>query len=87
MITLAKKFVHSVLPGVAKPLHILWNEMIGFFFIALAVIATPSAYRQIKEFDGEPRSIFRVLLSCSFALIMIGFGAHSFGKARKIKRS
>jgi hypothetical protein len=87
VIALAKKFVRTVMPGVAKPLHILWNEMIGFFFIALAVIATPSAYRQIKQFDGEPKSIFRVLLSCTFALIMIVFGVHSFGKARKIKRS
>ncbi len=87
MFTLAKKFAQSVLPGVVKPLHVLWNELIGFFFIALAVIAMPSAYRQIRDFDGEPKSIFRVALSCTFALIMIFFGLHSFGKARKIGRS
>ena len=36
-----------VIPGIIKPLHILWNEMIGFVFICIAIIATPRVYREV----------------------------------------
>ena len=68
-------------------MHVLWNEIIGLLFLSIAVIATPSAYRQIRNFDGEPQSLFRMVLSCTFAGIMLVFGLGSFWRARKISRS
>ena len=84
---IGKKFVRHVLPGVVKPMRVLWNEIIGFIFLCLAVLSVPSAYRHLRDFDGNPESLFRTILSCSFALIMIGFGVSSFLRARKISRS
>ena len=82
-----KKFFQHVLPGVLKPLRVLWNEVIGFLFLAFAVWSVPSAYRNIRDFRGDPDSLFRAILSCVFALIMIYFGVTSFMRARKISRS
>ena len=84
---LGKKFLQHVLPGVVKPIHTLWNEVIGFLFFALAVMAVPSAYRNIRHFDGEPKSFFRVMLSGTFAVLMLWFGVSSFLRARRISRS
>jgi hypothetical protein len=83
---IGKKFVQHVVPGVIKPMRVLWNEFIAFVFFALAVLAVPSAYRSVKSFDGDAQSFFRILLSSGFALIMIIFGISSFLRARKISR-
>ncbi len=82
-----KKFFQHVIPGILKPLRVLWNEVIGFLFLAFAVWSVPSAYRNIRDFRGDPDSLFRAILSCVFALIMIYFGVTSFMRARKISRS
>ncbi len=87
MSSIGKKFIRHVVPGVMKPVRILWNEFIAFVFFALAILAVPSAYRHIKNFDGEPASFFRIALTCAFALIMFVFGIGSFFRARKISRS
>lgn len=87
MLSLGKKLVQHVLPSVFKPIHILWNQLIAFTFFVLAVAVVPSAYRTVREFDGEPRSIFRIGLSCTFAVLMVYFSVSSYLKARKISKS
>ena len=82
-----KKFFQHVVPGVLKPLRVLWNEIIGFLFLAFAVWAVPSAYRNIRDFRGDADSLFRIILSSIFAVMMIYFGVTSFLRARKISRS
>ena len=81
------RFLKHVMPGVVRPLHTLWNQVIGTLFVVLALWATPSAIRYIREFDGDAESIFRVGLSVSFAVLMAYFGIASFLRARKISRS
>jgi len=87
MIAKARQFVSCVLPGIIRPLRVLWNEVIGFVFLALAVWAIPSTVRSIREFKGDADSFFRLILSGIFALIMLCFGISSFRRARKISRS
>jgi len=87
MASIGKKFVQHVVPGVIKPVRVIWNEFIAFLFFALAILSVPSAYRHIKNFEGDPQSFFRTFLTCGFALIMIVFGVFSFLRARKIGRS
>ncbi len=84
---LIHKFLGHVLPGVMRPMRVLWNEVIGFLFIVLAIWAVPSAIRNVRQFDGDAGSFFRVVLSFSFAGIMAYFGITSFLRARKISRS
>ncbi|PYT11238.1 MAG: hypothetical protein DMG59_26995 [Acidobacteria bacterium] len=70
-----------------RPLLVLWNEIIGFVFLVLAIWAIPSAIRTLRQFEGDPGSFFRVILSFSFAGLMVYFGITSFLRARKISRS
>ena len=83
MIRLAKSFFGHVVPGVIRPLHTLWNQVIGFFFLVLAALPVPSAIRQIHD----PASYPKLILIIPFTLVMGAFGISSFLKARKISRS
>jgi hypothetical protein len=79
---LISKFLHHVLPGVVRPLHVLWNEIIGFLFLVLAALAVPSLIRTVAA-----EGLFRIVLTVLFALVMVYFGVASFLRARKISRS
>ncbi|MCS6951841.1 MAG: hypothetical protein RMK57_02070 [Bryobacterales bacterium] len=87
MWALVRQFLHHVLPGVLKPLRALWNEVIGFLFLALAAIPIPGTIRSWREFAETGEGLFRVVLSAIFILIMAWFGISSFLRARKISRS
>jgi hypothetical protein len=83
---MVSRFLGHVLPGVIKPLHSLWNEVIGFVFIVFAVMAAFSTWRSMRMSSGSP-DIFKAVVSAGFALMMAYFGISSFLKARKISRS
>ena len=48
---LISKFLSHVLPGVVRPLHALWNEVIGFLFIVFAVVAGFYVIRAMRSFE------------------------------------
>lgn len=87
MLKLAKQFAASVLPGVVKPMHSLWNEILGFLFLAFAVMLLRPIWRGYQELDLGFAHVMKFALSVFFFLIMAGFGIHAFWKARKISRS
>ena len=87
MFALASKFLHHVVPGIARPMRVLWNEVIGFLFFALAVPALFSAIKTVHGFDGAGSSVLKLVITTVFALLMLGFGISSFLRARKIARS
>lgn len=87
MLARIRQFLEYVLPAVARPARVLWNQVIGFLFMVLALVAAPRLYRALREFDGDLRSIFEVGLSAIFILVMGGFGLSSFWRAHKISRS
>ncbi len=82
MLKMAGKFFHHVMPGVIRPLHVLWNQVIGFFFVCLACLPIPSLFRDFKDPEHFPR----LFLTVPFTLIMGWFGVSSFWKARKASR-
>ena len=89
MFTVARgrQFLKYVLPGVLRPLRVLWNQIIGFFFVVLAIWAVPRGYRSIREFDGAMESLFRLVMTTTFIVVMAGFGIYSFWRAHKVSRS
>ncbi len=89
MFAKVKQFFSYVIPGVIRPLRVLWNEVIGFVFLALAVWAIPSSLRAYREYsaNGDADSLFRVVLAALFAALMIWFGVGSFLRARKLSKS
>ena len=84
---IVNKFLGHVLPGVVRPMRVLWNEVIGFIFFVLAMWALPSAWRNIKQMDGNSDSLLKAGVSIGFALLMVYFAVTSFLRARKISRS
>jgi len=82
-----RQFVGHVMPGVIRPLHALWNQLIGFIFLLLAVGATPSAVRNVRQFQGDFESSLRAGLVFVFMALMLYFGITSLLRARRITRS
>lgn len=83
----ARKFAQTVIPAVIKPLHVLWNEMIGFAFLVFGIISGFSTFRAWQAFDGSGDSVLRLALSGFFSIVMTWFGISSFLRARKISRT
>jgi len=86
MVSKGKQFLQHVVPAVIRPIRVLWNEVIGFVFLAIAVLFSRSAWDSVHALDGEPASFLRMVLSVFFVGILAFFGVQSFWKARKIRR-
>jgi hypothetical protein len=82
MFSKAKSLLGFVIPGVLKPLHILWNQVIGFVFLVLALLPVPSAIRNLGKEGGAAR----MALTIPFVIVMAWFGISSFWRARKISK-
>jgi hypothetical protein len=80
MFSTAKKFLGHVIPGVIRPIHILWNQVIGFVFLVLAIVF---GYRVVR--GKEPVGL--QIVGALFVLLIVWFGISSFWKARKISKS
>ncbi len=81
------KFLGHVVPQVVKPLHSLWNQIIGFLFLVFAVVAASYVYRAVRDFGGNMEGLVRIALPGIFAVVMAWFSISSFLRARKISRS
>lgn len=80
MFSLVKSFFSHVLPSIVRPLHILWNQMIGFVFIVLAVVFGYRVIRGKESFGLQ-------LVGAAFVILIGWYGVSSFWKARKISKS
>jgi cobalamin synthase len=84
---LISQFLKHVVPGVIKPVLVLWNEVIGFVFLVLASYFGFWTYRRAKNFTGDTLGLFVLLGSVTFAVLLAYYGISSFRKARKISRT
>jgi hypothetical protein len=82
-----QRFMGHVVPNVIRPLRVLWNQLMGFIFLVLAAGATPSAVRNVRQFQGDFESSLRVGLAFIFMALMLYFGITSLLRARRITRS
>ena len=80
------RFIEHMVPGVIRPLRVLWHEVIGFIFIVLAVIFASSAIRNYRLLQSEEVSILRMIVSFFLPVLMAYFGITSFLRARRISR-
>jgi hypothetical protein len=83
MFSLAGKFLRHILPGIVRPLRVLWNQLIGFLFLLLAIAVGAGAMR--RGSGGQQPAL--QIVGLAFALFLAFFGVTSFLKARKISRS
>ena len=80
MFSTVKSFVGHVMPSIIRPIHIWWNQVIGFVFIVLAVVF---GYRIIRGKESAGLQIVGTV----FVLLIAWYGISSFWKARKISKS
>jgi hypothetical protein len=84
---IVNKFLGHVMPGVIRPLRVLWNEVIGFLFMVFAVFAGSSTFNSIRQLHTASGSPFRVSVSVFATAVMAYFAVTSFLRARRISRS
>ena len=87
MFALIQKFFASVVPGVIRPLQVLWNQILGAIFLILAMLMARPTWKAWHEFDGQPVKLIRLALAIFFLLLMAGFGLHAFWRARRLDRA
>ena len=85
-------FVKHVVPAVVKPARVLWNQFIGFLFLCFGVVfGFKTAHLAIQYGNSEPINgmgeFWRLAIAGGCTVVMLGFGASSFLRARKISRS
>ena len=81
------RFLEHVMPGVVRPLRVLWHEVIGFLFLVFAVWLGSATIREFRALGTERGSLSRVMVSVLLPLLLAYFGITSFLRARKISRS
>jgi len=84
---IVRHFVHHVVPGVIRPLHALWNEIIGLIFFVFAIGFGSATIRSFRNLDKPGGSVLVLLVSAFLSILMLYYGVTSFLKARKISRS
>jgi hypothetical protein len=87
-----RRFIKHIVPAVVKPMHSLWNEVIGFFFLCFAVVFVVRTISYYKIYTQAPpalafEELTRVVVTGFFGVVMAGFGISAFLRARKISRS
>jgi hypothetical protein len=85
--SLVKTFVSTFMPAILKPLRVLWNEIIGFFFLVFGIIFGFSLWRRFQSFHGGPSELLGIAFAAIFVAMLLGYGLFSFLRARKISRS
>ncbi len=73
--------------NVSRVLHVLWLEVTGLFFLALACVGGAAAVREYHRRSLGAGSTGKMLLAATFALLFIYFGVSSFWRSRKRQRS
>ena len=84
MFSLAGKFLRYVLPGLIRPMRVLWNQLIGFLFLVLAVTIITEGYRRSSDQGRGPGMLVVAVL---FGIFLAYFGVTSFLRARRISRA
>jgi len=85
-ISRGRRFLQYVLPAVLRPIRVLFNQVVGLIFMVFAIAALPRGIQIAREFNGDPESFFRLILTVLFISIMAGFGIYSFWRAHKIPK-
>jgi hypothetical protein len=87
MIKLTKQFFGHVIPAILRPLHVLLDQVVGFFFACLTAWAAWSRMRYYRQLDTPQGSVTFVILTFGAAVLLLYLTIASFWKARKTSRS
>jgi len=88
----SRAFLEHVVPAVIKPARTLWNEVIGFLFVCLAVMFGFGTVRSYLDFtkaapEAAAGPLLRAVAGILCTSITLWYGVSSFLRARRISRS
>jgi hypothetical protein len=75
------QFIKHVVPAAAKPLHALWHQILGFFFLVFAGMGAWKIWRN-ENAIAPPLFVIAVV----FVVVMASYGISSILKAQRISR-
>jgi hypothetical protein len=81
---MAGKF-KMVFGGLVRSLHQLWLEVTGTFLVGFAVAFGYNAFKEYKKYTVSPDNVWMLAAMVGLSAAMLGFGIHSFWKARKLR--
>ena len=85
---LFKLFFTSFVPGIAKPLHALWNELLAFIFFILTIMMVFGPVRGgLRGLRENSTNMLKFGFGLFLAIVFLGFGIYSYRRARQISRS
>lgn len=70
---------------VIRILRLIWLEVTGAIFLALAAFGLPSAIREWRLLQGDNGSLIRFSTTVLFIGMMAAFGIFSFWKSRRFR--
>jgi hypothetical protein len=80
----AWKGIQATTTSFARVLHLLWLEVTGFTFLALAGIGALAGFREYARYQsGHSPGPGRLILAICFAASFAWFGLSSFWRVRK----
>ena len=68
-----------------KSLHQLWLEVTGTFLIVFAAAFGLHAFKEYRKYTTSTGSLWWLAGAGALCLVTLGFGLHSFWKARKLR--
>lgn len=71
------------LQSTTRLLHILWLEVTGLFFLALAFVGAAAAVREYHRHLAGNGSQAKMLLAVGFAVLFTYFGVSSFWRSKR----
>ena len=81
---MAGKF-RKIFGGVLRSLHQLWLEVTGTFLVIIGVALGYHAFQAYRKHAAEEGGeIWQLWTSAILSIVTIGFGIHSFWKARNL---
>lgn len=79
----AKTAVLTSFRSVWRVLHMLWLEVTGAVFLAMAFVGGAAFFREYAQYTAGRATAGRVVLSVCFTLTFAWFGVSSFWKTRR----
>lgn len=68
---------------VSRVLSLLWLQVTGFFFLALALLGGVALADEYPKYQAGKVSGARLVLAAAFMLLFVYFGVSSFWRVRK----
>jgi hypothetical protein len=75
--------VRTTAHSFAHVLHLLWLEVTGTFFLAMAFIGGVAFFREYSKYSAGHATAGRVAIAICFTLTFAWFGLSSFWKVRR----